>query len=201
MTIRDEQKERRRGEILRAGLDLFVKRGYTAAKVKDIADAVGMSVGLLFHYFPSKEELYRCLVEYGVSAPMNAVLPAAGEPLTFFSRAAKEVLDYAKQDAFTAKMFLFMNQALMSEDVPPSAKEVLSGFDVYTPTAAMIRAGQQTGSIRAGDAMALAEAFWCAISGIAQMIACYPDLPMPESEWIVDIIRNHEKDKNEFRIG
>lgn len=189
MTVRDEQKERRREEILRAGLDLFVKRGYTAAKIKDIADEVGMSVGLLFHYFPSKEDLYRTLVEYGVSAPMNAVVPALEEPLAFFSRAAKDVLDYAKQDAFTAKMFLFMNQALMSEDVPASAKEVLTGFDVYTPTAAIIREGQQSGAIRAGDSLALAETFWCAISGIAQMIACYPDLPMPESEWVVDILR------------
>ena len=193
MTIRDEQKERRREEILRAGLELFVRRGYTATKIKDIADAVGMSVGLLFHYFSSKEELYCTLVGYGVSTPMSAVAPAGEEPLAFFSRAAREVLGYAKQDAFTADMFVFMNQALLSEDVPQSAKKLLAGFDVYTPTAEIIRAGQENGTIRAGDPLALAEAFWCAISGIAQMIACYPGLPLPESEWVVDILRKHER--------
>ncbi|MEN6339070.1 MAG: helix-turn-helix domain-containing protein, partial [Clostridiaceae bacterium] len=52
MTVRDDQKEKRREDILRAGLDLFVKKGYTATKIKDIADQVGMSLGLLFHYFP-----------------------------------------------------------------------------------------------------------------------------------------------------
>lgn len=193
MTARGDQKEKRREEILRAGLELFVKRGYTATKIKDIADAVGMSAGLLFHYFSSKEELYCTLVEYGVSAPMNAVVPAGEEPLAFFSRAAREVLGYAKQDAFTAKMFVFMNQALLSEDVPQSAKKILSGFDVYTPTAEIIRAGQASGAMRAGDPFALAEAFWCAISGIAQMIACYPGLPLPESEWVVDVLRKHER--------
>lgn len=55
MSTRDEQKEKRRKEILTAGLDLFIRKGYSATKIKDIAEHVGMSVGLLFHYFESKE--------------------------------------------------------------------------------------------------------------------------------------------------
>ena len=55
---RQEQKEYRKQEILYAALDLFVKKGYAATKITDIAEKVSMSVGLLFHYFESKEKLY-----------------------------------------------------------------------------------------------------------------------------------------------
>lgn len=37
------------------GLDLFIRKGYAATKISDIAEHVGMSVGLLFYYFESKD--------------------------------------------------------------------------------------------------------------------------------------------------
>ena len=54
---RKEQKEERRKAILMTALDLFVNRGYYETKITDIAAAVPMSTGLMFHYFESKEEL------------------------------------------------------------------------------------------------------------------------------------------------
>ena len=66
MGIREEQREKRREEILAAGLDLFIRKGYVATKISDIAAQVGMSVGLLFHYFQSKENLYEELIKYGI---------------------------------------------------------------------------------------------------------------------------------------
>lgn len=189
MTARDDQKEKRREEILRAGLDLFIKKGYTATKIQDIATQVGMSTGLLFHYFSSKEELYCTLVEYGISGPTNLISNGSADPIVFFESAAEQVLAYIRQDSFTAKMFLLMNQAMMHEDIPQKARELLRSFDIYTPTSALIRLGQKDGTIRAGDPIALAATFWAAISGVAELCAGYPDLPAPNSEWIVDTIR------------
>ena len=48
MTIREDQKEKRKQEILFASLNLFVQKGYSGTTIKDIAGAVGMSGGLLF---------------------------------------------------------------------------------------------------------------------------------------------------------
>ena len=66
MGIRQEQKEQRRQEILYAALNLFVTKGYAATTITDIAESVSMSVGLLFHYFESKEKLYEELVRMGL---------------------------------------------------------------------------------------------------------------------------------------
>lgn len=189
MGVREEQRKKRRMEILNAGLDLFIQKGYSATKVSDIAGRVGMSTGLLFHYFKSKENLYETLIQYGVSGPMSMVAPTQKEPLAFFEDAAAQILQYLKTQPFTVKMFVLMSQAYHNEAAPPGVKEALHGFDIYTPTAAIIRKGQENGTIRAGDPFALAIAFWCAIQGVAQQMAIQPESPCPESNWIVDILR------------
>ena len=57
---REEQKAQRRQLIITNALELFVKKGYSETKIGDIAKASNMSVGLMFHYFESKEKfLYR----------------------------------------------------------------------------------------------------------------------------------------------
>ena len=190
MTIREDQREKRRLEILSVGLDLFVRKGYSGTTIKDIASAVGMSVGLLFHYFSSKEELYLELVSLGVAGPMESLQPAGLEPMAFFEVTAERILAMISSEPFVAKMFVLMNQTYYSSDVPLSVKARLVGFDVYTPTAQIIRQGQENGTIREGDPLALAIAFWCAIQGVAEALAMFPDLPCPKSEWIADILKS-----------
>ena len=189
MTVREDQKEKRREEILYAGLGLFIQKGYSGTTVKDIAQAVGMSVGLLFHYFASKEELYLELVKLGIEGPMNTIQPVGAEPMAFFEETAERLLSYLKTEPFFAKMFAVMHAAYYGEDVPASGKELLKGFDIYTPTAAIIREGQQNGTIREGDPVALAIAFWSAVQGISETFAVHTQLPCPEGKWISDILR------------
>lgn len=189
MGIREEQKEKRRNEILMAGLDLFIRKGYAATKISDIAKQVGMSVGLLFHYFESKEMLYAELIKYGISGPMGAVAPTEKEPLVFFEDTARQILQYLKSQPYIAKMFVLMSQAFYNEAAPQSVKDMLKAFDVYTPTILLIKKGQANGTIREGDPYALAIAYWCAIQGIAEQMALNPSTSCPESDWIVDMIR------------
>lgn len=189
MGIREEQKEKRRQEILFAGLKLFTRKGYTATKISDIAMLAGMSTGLMFHYFESKEKLYEELIKLGMSGPMSVMSVTYEEPITFFEESARMILDYIKSDPIVADMFVLMNQAFYNDAAPESVKALLSGFDTFTPTAKLIEAGQKNKTIRDGDPRALAAAFWCAIQGIAEEIAIHPDTPCPDSTWIVDIIR------------
>lgn len=189
MGIRDEQREKRRKEILAAALDLFIRRGYAATKISDIAQNVGMSVGLLFHYFESKEKLYENLVRYGVSGPMSTMGSDDDEPLRFFEDTAEKIIRSIHEQPFFAKMFVLMNQAFYNDAAPQSVKNLLRGFDIFTPTSLLVKKGQANGTIREGDPNALAITYWCAIQGIAEQMAIHPDFPCPESTWIVDMIR------------
>jgi AcrR family transcriptional regulator len=46
-----------RGRLLREALDLFSRQGYARTTVRDLARAVGIQSGSLFHHFSSKEDL------------------------------------------------------------------------------------------------------------------------------------------------
>ncbi|OUR87992.1 TetR family transcriptional regulator [Gammaproteobacteria bacterium 42_54_T18] len=48
-----------RGRILAAAAHLFQKKGFERATVRDLAQAVGMQSGSIFHHFKTKEEILR----------------------------------------------------------------------------------------------------------------------------------------------
>lgn len=56
------RKEDRPAEILDAALHEFVARGFSAARLEDIARRAGCTKGTIFLYFDNKEELLKALV-------------------------------------------------------------------------------------------------------------------------------------------
>lgn len=189
MLSRAEQKEKRRQEILEAGLDLFIRKGYAATKIADIAGQVGMSTGLLFHYFDSKEKLYETLIQIGVSGPKSVMPAQEPEPIAFFENAAEGILNSINSEPFVAKMFVLMGQAIYSEAASPAIQELLAQIDIVSASISLIEAGQKNKTIREGNPHALALAYWAAIQGVAEEIAANPGTPCPEADWIVDILR------------
>jgi AcrR family transcriptional regulator len=61
--IRQAQAEERRLQILDISLSVFASNGFKGTSIKDIAEAAGISQGLMYHYFPSKESLLEATVE------------------------------------------------------------------------------------------------------------------------------------------
>jgi TetR/AcrR family transcriptional regulator len=73
--------ERTQFTILAAAEDLFATRGFAAARLEDVADAVGVSRAALFYYFRDKQSLYDSMLENAFSAlvaQLNNILTAAG---------------------------------------------------------------------------------------------------------------------------
>jgi AcrR family transcriptional regulator len=56
------RKEARPGEIVAAALEVFVERGYAAAKLEDVARKAGVTKGTVYLYFDSKEALFKAVV-------------------------------------------------------------------------------------------------------------------------------------------
>lgn len=188
MTKREEQKAQRRADILSVSLDLFVKRGYGSTKVTDIVNEAHISMGLLFHYFGTKEQLYHELILLGQkSTEFNFDYQCS--PIEFFSRSANGILTLISKDTFAAKMLVFMTQALHNDGIPAQSKELLNQIDVIERSIPIVKQGQAIGEIRSGEPKALSVAFWGAIQGIAQQMVLRPDYPCPDSEWVTDILR------------
>ena len=60
---REQAAATRRAQLLEAALQLFSEVGIERTTTKMLAERVGMSPGLLYHYFASKEELVQAVVD------------------------------------------------------------------------------------------------------------------------------------------
>lgn len=189
---RVEQIENRRRAIIETALNLFIRKGYAATRTADIAREAGMSEGLLFHYFETKEKLYLSLLEIAAQGKDNVFNAPASSPIEFFEATAQTVLDYVVREPFAAKLFVLMGRAQYDEGVPNFAKNFSMRRKDVECAVGLIERGQQDGSIREGDPLALATAFFTAIQGIAENIARNPQMPVPRAEWITDIIRGKQ---------
>lgn len=52
------ENDQRRAQLLALGVQAFSERTYDDVSIDDIAKAAGISKGLLYHYFPTKRDLY-----------------------------------------------------------------------------------------------------------------------------------------------
>lgn len=67
MRIVKESDERKK-EILDASIRVFSRKGYDKTSISDIAKEIGISQGLCYRYFPSKEAIYdACIEQYAES--------------------------------------------------------------------------------------------------------------------------------------
>ena len=57
------RKENRPQEITEAAFEAFAEKGYSATKVADVAKRAGVSKGLMYLYFKTKEELFKAVVK------------------------------------------------------------------------------------------------------------------------------------------
>ena len=103
---RIEQKENRKKEIINKSLDLFITKGYTATTIGDIAKANNMSMGLLFHYFESKEKLYETLIDIGISGQQFVMNYEVSNVIPFFEIISKTIINLHPKDSCSVKIFV-----------------------------------------------------------------------------------------------
>lgn len=189
---REKQRLERRQQILECSLDMIISRGFEAMKIRDIAGRLNISTGLFFNYFESKEQVYEELIKIGLWGPTSVMELSGTEPspIALFEKMTETIFDAVKSDAFTGKMFLLMIQSMRWEAAPEGVKKMLQNFDFITPLLPAVVNGQALGQIKQGDPVSLLMAYWGAVQGIAQSYALNTAIALPESSWVVDILRS-----------
>jgi len=68
------RKEERPQEITAAAFATFVEKGYAGTRVEEVAKRAGVSKGLLYLYFKTKEELFKAVVKSFVVPKLDALV-------------------------------------------------------------------------------------------------------------------------------
>jgi AcrR family transcriptional regulator len=189
--IKDETREK----IISGALRVFSRRGYAATRIGDIAKACGVSHGLLYYYFKSKDEIFTELAENAMNSSADALTMTEALPFTAIEKIewiTREVLKYISSDTDSAYYFLIMAQISVTDSLPDAVTDLLKGPTVpFVTLARMIAEGQEQGSIAPGDGTQLVVAYWAAIQGLAIYQIAYGDqFPVPDAEILMRLFRS-----------
>lgn len=165
-------KDERREQILSKALMLFATKGLAATKIADITNAAGISQGLVYHYFNSKDDIFIELIDTGfirlneACRWLESQSMRPDEKLVF---AIKELLKLLEQDEDAARYHFLIAQATASESIPEKAKELIKQKNAYPYESIerIVKDGQKDGSIKSYDSKELALVFWTTINGLA----------------------------------
>jgi AcrR family transcriptional regulator len=122
--VSDEEKGRRRADILRAAKRVFARKGFYATTIADIAKAAKLSYGSVYWYFDSKENLFHAVMDHEEQALRDYVWPRAGagagvgvgeNPREIMRRAVQATFEYFEADRAAAKVLFRDSYALGSQ--------------------------------------------------------------------------------------
>lgn len=94
----------------------MAKRGYAALSMRDLARALRISTGTLYHYFPSKMGLFEAILQFHAT---NSTRPPARnqtEPATFEEGLDLLISNCEAGEELWAKMFLIQVDAYREPD-------------------------------------------------------------------------------------
>lgn len=126
--------DERRRQLLDAGTALFAEHAYEEISMRDIARAAGVSKPLLYHYFPSKIDLFKAAVADKATELQSVIEPAGdGTPLEQLSRSLDGYLAWIEANARA------WSKLVQSAASLPEARELVEDFRQRTMDMALAR--------------------------------------------------------------
>jgi AcrR family transcriptional regulator len=109
--VSEEDKSRRRDEIMAAAKKVFVRKGFHATTIADIAKEAGLAYGSIYWYFDSKDDLFHALIaaeEYALRTHVAVALAASGTQFGYaeapFRATLRATFEFFEADKATAKL-------------------------------------------------------------------------------------------------
>jgi AcrR family transcriptional regulator len=190
--VRDERRE----QILAAALSLFAGKGLSATRITDISAKTGISQGLIYHYFPSKEAIFTELIGKGLKNLNEAALNL--EKMTVPAEekvrlAVSGLLEGLNREPAAVNYYFLMTQTALSESFPADARELIRRENdlKYQVMFRIFRQGQIDGTVRPVPAEELSTLLFSLVNGLALNKAYYRDLfRLPALEPVLGMFLN-----------
>jgi AcrR family transcriptional regulator len=115
-------EQQRREQILQAAMVCFARQGYHATSMDDVVRQSGLSVGAIYSYFPSKEELFLSLCDYRTEQTLtylNDMFRRPGPMVEKFEEAVDYFFRQLSEDLvpLVRVSFEFLSEAAKSERI------------------------------------------------------------------------------------
>jgi AcrR family transcriptional regulator len=139
--------ERRREVLVRAATEVFTERRFDKASVNEIAERCGWSVGSLYRYVSSKEDILVLVCE-DIFRRLGVEDPAGATPRERFETAYSTYLDRIHRSRRQV-LLMYREYTQLPEDAQRHFRRLER--DVYAVLAGIVREGVHDGSMRCED--------------------------------------------------
>lgn len=153
---RQRHQDLSRAQFLDAAEEIFGRKGFHDTTLKEVAELAEFSVGSVYSFFESKDDLFRQIfVRRGAEfmAGLHEVLDdASGDPLTQLHALVDFQVGFFRSRPHFGRVFLRHSSALRIFAEREIDELVLERFgEAMRMQAALFRRGQDAGVFRAGD--------------------------------------------------
>lgn len=190
-----EQFEEMRQEAIRkiktAGLELFARKGLAGTNIKEIAESAQISLGLMYHYYSSKDELYLALANEAMDMSIELLTSLKKQQTT-----AEKKIEAFIEGFLTGVQkhpeicyFIIIGQQFETKDT--AANDLLNDrkMESLKIVAGIIKAGQKEGGFVAGDPLQLAAMLVAATQGLAAFRMTFGSkFKMPEAGALLNML-------------
>jgi len=181
----EKLREATRNKIITAAVALFAEKGLAATSAKDIASLAGVSVGLMYHYFKTKEEAFAALLEYAMCDIDDIKNSLASDcPLDSLNELVSEILKSLHAGYEFSQWMAILSQPL-AKSYNSELREKIEYFDrqFIEQIAILIKQGQKQNKFKMGEPNMLAQYFLSTLLGICTLqLSLREDFIVPSKE-------------------
>ena len=185
-----------RRSILDAAQAGVSEHGYANLSMRQIARAVGCSVGTLYLYFANKDALYSALVDEAVVHLVDSYGPAhdIADPVERLEAFCRSYVRFAMTYPEQYKV-MYLELSLDPASVPEAYRRARKPLD---DTAAVLAEADAAGLLRVPSPKEGALFVWAALHGMLSLVLARQVDPKADPDWLIDLTVRHIIDS--FRL-
>ena len=179
--FRERRKEALREQIAATARGLFIEVGYDAFSMRKLAERVGCSVGNLYRYFPSREGLFRSLIDESFAELNDTlagnVVAGTNDVVARLKRGMRAYVDFGLRHPDAYRVAFLVRRPTQHGAIKPHA-----AFDVLRGIVGECVAARR---FRAVDVDLASQTVWAAIHGLTSLLIQLPQFPWVERDELV----------------
>jgi AcrR family transcriptional regulator len=185
--------------ITRAALEVFAEYGYHGATMNQIMQVSGLSKGLVYHYFPSKEKIFFHLVDTALEISRNTWMDALDSPGTAWEKIEKlsdNVVKIAFTDESSLYSLIMVQATTQGKSIPGLLEHIYQHMAYYNELPLLIVEAQKSGEATQGDPELLFLAYVALVQGFTLFLLNDDEMKKKITpEILTSVLRNPGKSK------
>ncbi len=191
-------------KITGAALKVFAEYGYHGSTMEQIRQVSGLSKGLVYHYFPSKEKMFFHLVDSALEISRNTwkdALDSAGSAWEKIEKLSDNIAKIAFTDEASLYSLIMIQAMTQGKGIPGLMEYIYPRLEYYNELQPLIIEAQKSGEVAEGDPSLLLFSYIALIQGFALFSLHDDELKKKISpEIFTNVLRNTGKTKHKRTV-